>query len=175
MLMAILFSGCDSIKESTKKHSPQDTAVYTDDQLVVKISYSRPYKKDRQIFGAADEDVLVPYGEIWRTGANEATQITLNEDIELGGKPLPAGTYSLYTIPGPEEWIIAINEKTDYWGKSLFGSPYDADLDVMRIVAPVFESQDEMEQFTIDFTEDEQRSYIRFMWDHVTVMIPFRP
>lgn len=168
-------SSCEGMKESTKKHSPQDTATYTKGNLEVAISYSKPYKKGRIIFGTEEEGALAPYGEVWRTGANEATQIKLSEEITINGKNLPAGTYTMYTIPGPDTWTLAINSRLDYWGKSLIGSPFNSDDDMLRVEGTVEQMEEEMEQFSIDFKEEGDMVYIRFMWDQTLVKVPFRP
>ena len=166
---------CEGMKESTKKHSPQDTATYKSGDLEIAISYSKPYKNGRLIFGSKEDDALVPYGVLWRTGANEATQIKLNKDIEIGGQKLPAGTYTIYTIPGPDNWILAINSRTDYWGKTLFGSPFNEDDDVMRVTGSVKELTEPLEQFTIDFIEESEIAYLRLLWDQTEVRFAFTP
>lgn len=87
----------------------------------VTIDYSRPGVKGRAIWGA-----LVPYGKVWRTGANEATQITFSDDVTIDGKPLPKGTYSLHTIPGPNEWTLAFNKVAKQWGSFSYKESEDA-------------------------------------------------
>jgi hypothetical protein len=77
----------------------------------VKITYSQPQKRGREIFGK-----LVPYGEIWRTGANEATEITVTKNIQVNNQLLKAGTYSIFTIPGPDKWTIIFNADIGLWG-----------------------------------------------------------
>ena len=94
------------IKKGTKKHSPEVTEIYEKDGLNIEIFYSSPAKKDREIFGA-----LVPYNEVWRTGANEATTFTTNKDLLIDGQTLPAGEYTLWTIPGEKSWQIIFNSK----------------------------------------------------------------
>ncbi len=174
-----IFSGCEGMKESTKKHSPQDTATYKAGALEIAVSYSKPYKKDRLIFGSKEDNALVPYGEVWRTGANEATQIKTSQDIRIGGELLPSGTYSIYTIPGPDKWIFAINSRIEYWGRTLFGSHFNEEDDVLRFEAQPSQLDEEVEQFTIDFNDIETLddepavSYIRLTWDHTEVSIPF--
>lgn len=99
----------------------------------------------------------------------------LNAAIEIGGKTLPAGTYTIYTIPGPDHWIVAVNSRTDYWGKTLFGSPFNEDDDVLRVEVPVEKLSQPLEQFTIDFQEDAAATYLRLMWDETVVSVPFNP
>ena len=85
---------------TTESHSPQDVATFERDGLKISLTYCQPFKKERLIFGKADDGALVPYSEKWRTGANEATEITFNKDLKIKGKLLKAGSYSIYTIPG---------------------------------------------------------------------------
>lgn len=168
------FSSCDGMRESTKKHSPQDTVTYQSGELEIAISYSKPYKKERVIFGTEEDGALVPYGEAWRTGANEATEIKLSRDIRIGEGTLAAGTYSLYTIPGKDKWVVAINSNTQYWGRGFF-DVFDEEKDVLRADAMTMTLDNELEQFTIDFIEEGDMAYIRFMWDDTAAMLPFKP
>ncbi len=92
----------------------------------VTIDYARPHVKGRQIFGE-----LIPYGQVWRTGANEATRITFNESVVIGGQGIAPGAYSLYTIPGPETWTWILNRDTSLWGDR----GYDPSRDVVRVTA----------------------------------------
>jgi len=96
----------------------------TIDGVTVTLEYGRPNVKERQIWGG-----LVPYGEVWRTGANEATTITFGSDVTVEGQPLAAGTYSLFTIPGEEEWTVIFNNTAQQWG----AFKYDAGQDALRV------------------------------------------
>ena len=96
--------------------SPPDTAHLDVNGLHVEISYSRPSVRGRVIFGSEDEGALQPYGSYWRVGANEATTITLNQDVTFNGMQLKAGSYSLYAIPGPDSFQIGVNTETGQWG-----------------------------------------------------------
>jgi hypothetical protein len=94
----------------------------------VEIEYNRPGVKDREIFGA-----MIPYGEMWRTGANKATRISFSSDVTIKGRKVEAGDYSMFTIPGEKEWVIVLNSNTELWGTG----NYDEKLDVLRIQVPV--------------------------------------
>ncbi|MDX1719156.1 MAG: DUF2911 domain-containing protein, partial [Salegentibacter mishustinae] len=87
------------LRYNTKAHSPEDTVSYTEKDLKMEVFYNRPYKKERDIFGN-----LVPYNEVWRTGANEATTFETNKDIMVDGSLLKAGKYTLWTIPMEKSW-----------------------------------------------------------------------
>lgn len=138
-------------------HKPSDTYV--------KITYGQPYKRDRPIFGN-----LVPYDEVWRTGANEATEITATRDIIFGGQELQAGTYTLFSIPRKDgNWTIILNEKLGQWG----AFDYDKSNDLMRIEAPSRTQESVTEAFTIRFSEIEGDSTnIVMEWDQTVVKIP---
>ncbi len=92
----------------------------------ITIAYSQPGVKDREIFGK-----LVPYGKVWRTGANEATTFTTSKDITINGQKLAAGTYTLFTIPGEKEWTIIFNTEMGQWG----AYKYDAEKDALKVKA----------------------------------------
>ena len=101
MLLSFLSNGQETAKQ---RPSPLSITTVKYKDCYVKITYSQPHKRGREIFGK-----VVPYGDVWRTGANEATELTITKDIELNGKPLSAGTYSLFTIPKKELcWTIVI-------------------------------------------------------------------
>jgi hypothetical protein len=159
---------------TTKKHSPQDVVTYTQGQdKKVEIVYCQPYKKGRLIFGSESEDALVPYGKKWRTGANEATEITFSHDVKVGTEQVSAGTYSVYTIPGKKEWTVVLNSKTDYWGIG-FSDVFEEELDVARIQVPTIEMTTELEQFTMKLKEGHHDIEWQLMWDQTMVMVPIR-
>ncbi|HKS22229.1 MAG TPA: DUF2911 domain-containing protein [Thermoanaerobaculia bacterium] len=106
--------------------SPHAVLTQTVGTTDVTIDYHRPSVKGRAIWGA-----LVPYGSVWRTGANEATTISFSDDVTIDGKPLPKGTYSLHTIPGPNEWTIIFNKVAKQWGSFT----YKAEEDALRVTA----------------------------------------
>ena len=171
LCLGLILSNCQGIRTSTKRHSPETKINITKSSLDVEVFYNRPYKKGRLIFGKKEDKALVPYGKKWRTGANEATEITFSQDAQINGKKIKAGTYSVYTIPGPKTWIIAINSKTDYWGATL-GSPFKEKLDVMRAKVPVQKMEAVTEQFTMSLRRKSNYIELNFMWDQVKVSLP---
>jgi hypothetical protein len=130
----------------------------------VKIVYSQPHKNGRQIFGG-----LVPLGKIWRTGANEATEITLTHDILIGTDKLKAGTYSLFSIPEENEWTIIFNSELGLWGTY----NYSEKKDVLRIKVPVMHNTGSLyEPFTINFEQRNDKADLILYWDKVVVKVP---
>ena len=129
----------------------------------IAISYSRPSVKGRAIFGD-----LVPFGEVWRTGANKCTEITFSSDVKIGGKDLKAGKYSLFTIPGAQEWTVIINKNTELWGTD----EYKQEEDAVRLMAkPVANAATENMTFTIDNVQTKKAD-ICLAWDKLKVSIP---
>jgi hypothetical protein len=125
--------------------SPNAAVSQTIGTTEVRITYGRPKVKGRTIFGG-----LVPYDEVWRTGANEATTFSVSSDVTIEGEPLSAGTYSLYTIPGPDSWTIIFNKVANQWGTN-----YDQSEDALRVdVTPESAPSREMTTFLFeDVTE----------------------
>lgn len=125
----------------------------------VTITYSRPGVKKRKIWGA-----LVPYDKVWRTGANAATTISFTEDVLVEGQPLPAGTYSLHTIPGEKEWTIILNKEANQWGSY----SYKPEQDAVRVkVTPVAGSQEWLSFRFEDLTMDTARAVLA--WENLQV------
>ena len=145
--------------------SPLEMVTMKYDETYMKITYCRPHKRGREIFGNPD---LVPYGNIWRTGANEATEITVTDDIKIAGNELKAGTYTVFTIPEEDKWTIILNSELGQWG----AYNYNEDFDVMRFTVPVKKTDVIYEPFTIEFEQHDHTTNILMMWDQVQVIIP---
>ncbi|HER40359.1 MAG TPA: DUF2911 domain-containing protein [Salinimicrobium catena] len=157
-------------KTNTKSFSPEDTVTFQEDDLVLEVFYNRPYKKDRQIFGG-----LVPYGEVWRTGANEATTFFTNKDILVDGSLLPAGKYTLWTIPMENSWKVIFNSEMYPWGITADERPSRvAEFDVLTVEVPSVRTEETIEQFTIDFTTAYDFIQMNFAWDRTLVRVPIK-
>ena len=144
---------------------PVDIAYLTNEKMsepLVKVVYSRPQKKGFNVFG--DQ---IPYGEIWRTGANEATEVKFYTDVLFGNKLVKAGTYVMHTIPGEKEWIIILNSNTDTWGAFF----YDSSKDVARIKVAATEAE-VIDVFTIAFKNNFNHTSMVLAWDSTRVDIP---
>lgn len=158
------------LRYTTKAHSPEDTLTYQKDGLKLEVFYNRPYKKEREIFGN-----LVPYNEVWRTGANEATTFETNKDILVDGSKLKAGKYTLWTIPMETSWKVIFNSKMYPWGINLDEEAYrDPRFDSLVLERPVEEINETLEQFTIIFDEKGEFVNMILAWDDTSVSVPIK-
>jgi hypothetical protein len=146
------------------KRSPKDTV--SSEALATTVTYCRPYKKERLIFGDEKATALVPFGKYWRLGANAATAITFTKDVTFGDKDVKAGTYSMYAIPGPTTWKVVLNSDVDRWGAAEANHAKD----LFSIDVPVETVAPPLEQFTISFSDK-----MVFAWDTTKVSVPIAP
>jgi len=149
--------------EKKKPASPHDTVKANH----ITITYGRPFKKGRVIFGDGKTS-LETYGKVWRTGANEATEITVDKDCEFGGKALKAGTYTLFTIPNEKEWEVILNSQLKQWGA--YGYEKAKDKDVLHTVIPAKHLETPVEQLTISVRGDN----VQMEWDQSSISIPVK-
>jgi hypothetical protein len=160
-IIIIVLVGQYSFRVYTKSFSPEAMTTYNENGIKIEVKYCQPSKKNRKIFGE-----LVPYQEIWRTGANEATVFTSNKDLKIENQLLKAGSYSLYSIPTETEWTVIFNTKTDNWGQ--FG--YQKENDVLRVkVKPVPCPMTEV--FTIQIGRESEHIMMNLIWDEVKVPV----
>lgn len=131
-------------EDKSKRPSPPALTKADVHGTEVTIDYSRPSLKGREAFG--DKTPLAPTGEVWRTGANEATTFTVSKPVKIDGQPLAAGTYALFTIPGPSEWTVVFNKTAKQWG----AFKYDAGQDALRVKVKPKTLPSPVEQFTIN-------------------------
>jgi hypothetical protein len=149
----VVFSSCGD----NKPVSPHESVIAPN----VSVRYGRPYKKGRDIFGA-----LVPYGKVYRCGADSATTITFDKDVSFGGKPVKAGTYTLFAIPNEQNWTIILNAQLGQWGAFDYDKYKDKDL--LHVDVPVKKLDNLVEQFTISLPP----SALVIEWDNVQVSVP---
>jgi hypothetical protein len=165
----ILVAGgiCAHAQGATKpRQSPLELTAAKYKNTYVKIVYGQPMKNGRDIFGG-----LVPYGQVWRTGANEATEMTGTKDFYINGTLLKAGTYSIFTIPEKIKWTIIISKDVGLWGSY----NYNEKLDVMRFETLVVDTGEESyESFTIQFDQKNDKADLKMMWDQTQIVIPIR-
>lgn len=165
LLLLLLLPNCVASAQEVLKLRPSPLAIasvrYQDNYL--KVTYSQPQKKNRKIFGE-----LVPYGKVWRTGANEATELTTTQDIQIGGILLRAGTYSLFTVPDKDKWTIIINGDVGLWG----AYNYNATKDIWRFDVPAQKNDKVYDAFTINIESRNEMAELLMMWDDVKVSVP---
>jgi hypothetical protein len=153
---------------TTRSHSPAETKSISHQGLDVKVTYFRPYKKGRLIFGSEKDEALVPYDKYWRLGANDATEITFSEDVHFVNKPVEAGSYRMYAVPNKSSWQISLNSEL---GKFGYFEPNYA-LDVVKVEVPVRTSPGETEQLTLAFEPDSSGVTLNISWDKTMVQVP---
>ncbi|HYL93719.1 MAG TPA: DUF2911 domain-containing protein [Alphaproteobacteria bacterium] len=151
-------------QDKSKRPSPPGTASIELKGKKVTIDYSRPSVRGRKIMGE-----LVPYGQVWRTGANEATTLTTGTDLNIGGAKVPAGTYTLYTLPGESAWKLIINKQTGQWG-----TEYDEAQDLVRIDMQKSATAKLVEQFTISFSVKDNNTFLVLEWENTRVSVPIK-
>lgn len=159
ILLASFITLASTAQEQKKALSPKAVAKSAN----VEITYGQPSKRDRVIFGG-----LVPYDSVWRTGANEATEILFRQDAIFGGKKVKAGRYTLFTIPSEKSWEIILNKQLGQWGAYEYQKYRRKN--VLRTTAPVHELPEVTERFTISVDDDT----VRFEWDKTGVAVPLK-
>ncbi len=165
LLMSLALVSLQAVAQDDAKPRPSPLAIVSSryKDTYIKISYSQPHKHGRLIFGS-----LVPFGQVWRTGANEATEITLTKDIKINGQDLKAGTYSLFTIPGKEAWTILINADLGLWG----AYNYNSKMDVLKFDVPVTPVTDFVyEAFTILIDPRNSKADLVLAWDRTKIIV----
>lgn len=149
-------------EDKSKRPSPPGTADVTLENKKVTIDYSRPSLKGRKV-----GQELAPYGKVWRTGANEATALTTEIDLTIGGAKVPAGKYTLYTLPSEGTWKLIINKQTGQWG-----TKYDESQDLARVDMKKTALPQSVEQFTISFDKkNDTTADLNLDWENTRVSV----
>ncbi|AGC75551.1 Protein of unknown function (DUF2911) [Nonlabens dokdonensis] len=156
----------DALSFSELDKSPLDVVMYRDanQTAVARVIYSRPSKRDREIFGK-----LVPYDELWRTGANEATEIAFYRDVIINDQLIKAGSYSIYTIPGRDQWSFILNTAT-----TQSGTEHDPKKDILTCPMETIPSPQEIESFSISFLEQNNGAILFLGWDETIASLEFK-
>ncbi|MBO0947859.1 DUF2911 domain-containing protein [Fibrella forsythiae] len=178
-LFLLVLTGASAQSFRALDKSPMDMAYYPDDyahdrkfapakvgndKLAARVTYTRPAKNGREVFGK-----LVPYGKVWRAGANEAPEVKFYQDVTIGGKKIPAGSYALLTIPNETEWTIILSTDLDQWG----AYSYNQALDVLRVNVPVQKADTPIENFSIQFAKKDAQTATMYMgWDTTMIAVP---
>lgn len=173
--VSIIASAQTAYKAPAIDKSPMDMAYYpanypvlriqdkAAEPLLARVIYSRPQKAGRTIYGD-----LVEYNQVWRMGANEATEIEFFKDVKVGGKKILKGKYTLYAIVNPTQWTMILNKDTDIWG----AFKYDEKKDVARVTVPVEKLAEAVEAFSIQFDKTAVGTNLVIAWDDVKVTLP---
>jgi len=149
-------------QDKSKRPSPPASAECKfSDGKTIKVDYSSPRAKGRKIFGAASDKALVPFGEIWRTGANEATTFVTGANVTVGGKDVPADSYTIFTVPKADAWMLIISKKTGEWGTDYPGEKED----LARVPMSVSKTAAPVENFTIAFDQAGGKCTLRMEWE----------
>jgi hypothetical protein len=158
--LARRYAALDAQGRSFGDLSGRGEATGTIDGATLAVDYGRPSKRGREIFGA-----LVPWGQVWRTGANRATHLTTDRDLRIGGTPVPAGSYTLFTIPRPDGWTLIVNRRTN-----ITGTAHDPAHDLARIEMQTRTLPSVVEDFTV--VVDEAGRALRLQWDRLEASVP---
>jgi hypothetical protein len=152
-------------QDKSKRPSPPGTAEVTLKNKKITIDYSRPSLKGRKV-----GQELAPYGKVWRTGANEATALNTEIDLNIGGAKVPAGKYTLYTLPSEGTWKLIINKQTGQWG-----TQYDESQDVARVDMKKTALPQSVEQFTISFDKkNDNTANLNLDWENTRVSVEIK-
>jgi Protein of unknown function (DUF2911) len=164
-LAVFLTTAAFSQQDKSKRPSPpaQADCKFADGKTI-HVDYSSPRVNGRKIYGG-----LVPYGQVWRTGANEATTLVTTADLTVHGKDVPAGTYTVFTLPSADEWTLIVSKKTGEWG-----IPYPGkDQDLVRVGMEVTKLPASMEDFTISFTSSGGNCTMHLGWETTGASVDF--
>ena len=153
--------------KSKRPSPPASAACKFSDGKTIKIDYSSPRAKGRKIFGEASEKALVPYGQIWRTGANDATTFVTDTNVTVGGKAVPAGSYTIFTVPKADAWSLVISKKTGEWGTDYPGEKED----LVRVPMTVSKASTPVENFTIAFDQAGSKCTLRIEWENTRASV----
>ena len=146
--------------------SPRQSVEQQFSMSKISLDYGRPAVKGRKVFGE-----LVPFGQVWRAGANSATKITFEQSIDFGGKVVPTGTYGVFVIPQEKEWKIILNKDANQWG----AYSYDERLNIVDITVPTQKLTEAQEVFEIALNpKDENNVDMVFKWDLTKVIVPLK-
>ncbi len=155
-VLALSALACSQQDKSKRPSPPASAECKLTDGKTIKSDYSSPRMKERKVFGG-----LVPYGEVWRAGANEATTLVTDTDLTVGGKDIPAGSYTIFTVPNEDKWTLIVNKKTGEWGV-----PYKYESDeLLRTDMKVEKLASPMENFTITFHQHGSACMMHLQWE----------
>ena len=165
VLMFSILAAAQGQSDKSKRPSPPGNATVTLNGKKITIDYSRPFMKGRKIMGG-----LVPYDKVWRTGANEATLLTTEADLDIGGTSVPAGKYTLWTLPAEGTWKLIVNKQTGQWG-----TDYDQSQDLARVDMQKSQLERPVEQFTINLNKKaNDTADLVLQWENTSASVPVK-
>ena len=171
LLVVLAITLAAAQRDPSKRPSPPGTAEVTLGGHKITVDYSRPKIADpktgqpRKIFGG-----LVVYGEVWRTGANDATALKTDAALDIGGTTVPAGSYTLFTLPSESGWKLIVNKQTGQWGTN-----YDAKQDLARLPMKVDKASKTVDPFTISFDKkSETEAVLHLAWENTDASVPVK-
>jgi len=170
VLAVLVAAGFLYLNQRSRTLSPPDEETLTSGGMTVSVKYSRPSVRGRLIFGPEDQEALQPFGEYWRLGANEATEISFNRDVLFNGSPVKAGTYRMYAIPGPNSFEMVLNTEVGEWGA---GDP-DPENDILRTKVQTQKTSTPVEQFTISLAPSGDGIQMIFEWSDTRFVVPLK-
>lgn len=163
-LVAIAFVATTGLLANQRQRaSPHETVTATVDGAKISVTYGRPYAKGRKIVGG-----LVPYGQVWRTGADEATTLVTDKALMFGNTHVGPGTFTLYTLPGETEWQLIVNKQTGQWG-----TEYNEKQDLGRIPMKATKTSAPVEQLTIEVADTPAGGELRLSWENTLATAAF--
>jgi hypothetical protein len=152
-----------SVAQAQAPKSPHETTKATIDGATISVEYGRPSVRGRKIMGE-----LVPYGKVWRTGADQATTLTTDKELQIGGTSVAAGKYTLYTLPGESDWQLIVNRQTGQWG-----TEYDQKQDLARIPLKKTAPSAPVEQLTISIDKNPAGGgVLKIAWENTELTAP---
>ncbi len=170
VIVLALFIAFKWMQSNTKKLSPEGQVAYQTEEYDVEIFYNRPSVRGRTIFGE-----LVPYGQVWRTGANEATTFKTATDLEIDGKTLPAGTYTIWTIPGRDEWEFIFNSKEYPWGVGWDGEALrEPEYDVLKTTVLMETTPKIIETLSISLVDAQEGFQMQLAWENALLRMDIK-
>lgn len=169
-ILLFLLLGFFGLKMYTKSFSPETLTEYNKGGMDVKVNYGKPAKKGRYIFGREQDKALLPYGKVWRTGANEATVIEFSQSVLFAGTAVAAGKYSLWTIPEQGSWKVILNSEVGQWGTN-----YNDGKDILKAEIPIRVRPVIQELFSIYFEEQPKGVNMILSWDQTEAIISILP
>jgi Protein of unknown function (DUF2911) len=163
LALAVTAGLLTAVHAQSQRQSPHESTKATLDGANIVVEYGRPYVKGRKIMGG-----VVPYGKVWRTGADEATTLSTDKAIQIGGAAVPAGKYTLYTLPGENDWQLIVNKQTGQWG-----TEYDKAQDLGRVPLKKSATSAPVEQLTISIDKNPSGGgVLKLAWENTELSAP---